>query len=77
MKKQKGIITSLCPLLSERRLRRSGTAQGLSVGRASDAAEEGYVRIIDESGEDYLYPEDYFVPIDVPRSAAKILAVPV
>ena len=42
-----------------------------------DAAKEGYVRIIDESGEDYLYPEDYFVPIDVPTVAAKILAVPV
>ncbi len=27
---------------------------------------EGYVRIIDESGEDYLYPEDYFFPIELP-----------
>jgi len=27
---------------------------------------EGYVRIIDESGEDYLYPEDYFLPIELP-----------
>jgi hypothetical protein len=37
------------------------------------AAEEGYIRIIDESGEDYLYREDYFVPIDVPTDAAKML----
>ncbi|MGA2328878.1 MAG: hypothetical protein ABSH05_21595 [Bryobacteraceae bacterium] len=27
------------------------------------AVREGYVRVIDESGEDYLYPADYFAPI--------------
>jgi hypothetical protein len=26
----------------------------------------GLVRVIDESGEGYLYPERYFVPIEVP-----------
>ena len=26
-----------------------------------------YLRIIDESGEDYLYPDDYFMPIDLPQ----------
>ncbi|OGW59214.1 MAG: hypothetical protein A3D21_08470, partial [Nitrospirae bacterium RIFCSPHIGHO2_02_FULL_42_12] len=25
------------------------------------AKKEGYLRIIDESGEDYLYPESYFI----------------
>ena len=25
------------------------------------------VRVIDESGEDYLYPKDYFVPIELPK----------
>jgi len=30
---------------------------------------EGYIRIIDESGEDYLYPEEYFVTIEVPPGA--------
>ena len=39
-----------------------------------DAAADGYVRIIDESGEDYLYPADYFVPIEMPTDAAKVLA---
>ena len=36
-----------------------------------DAAAEArhFVRIIDESGEDYLYPDGYFVPIEVPQSA--------
>ncbi len=32
-----------------------------------------YVRIIDETGEDYLYPSKYFVPIRLPPKAAKIL----
>ena len=32
-----------------------------------DAGRDGDVRIIDESGEDYLYPAEYFVVIKVPR----------
>lgn len=31
------------------------------------AANHHLMRVIDESGEDYLYPEDYFLPIDLPR----------
>lgn len=31
-----------------------------------DAAADGDMRIVDESGEDYLYPADWFIPIDVP-----------
>ena len=38
-----------------------------------DGAREGYVRVVDESGEDYLYPEDYFVPIELPQAAEKAL----
>ena len=30
------------------------------------ASIEGDLRIIDESGEDYLFPADYFIPIEVP-----------
>lgn len=33
------------------------------------AAEDGNVRVIDESGEDYLYPQDYFVAIELPQAA--------
>ena len=38
-----------------------------------DAAAEArdHLRVIDESGEDYLYPADYFVPILLPEAAAK------
>jgi len=31
-----------------------------------DAARDGDIRIIGESGADYLYPAKYFVAIDVP-----------
>jgi hypothetical protein len=27
--------------------------------------------VIDESGEDYLYPEEYFVPVQLPEAAEK------
>ena len=37
------------------------------------AAEDGLVRVIDESGEDYLYPRDLFVPIELPRDAEEAL----
>ena len=39
------------------------------------AAEHQMVRVIDESGEDYLYPEDYFTPIQVPQVARKAFAI--
>jgi hypothetical protein len=39
-----------------------------------DAAKDGDVRVIDESGEDYLYPAEYFVVIEVPRETARALS---
>lgn len=38
-----------------------------------DAAREGDIRIIDESGEDYLYPSSFFVPIQVPQTVEESL----
>jgi hypothetical protein len=35
------------------------------------AAKIHQIRVIDESGEDYLYPEDYFVAVQLPQSAEK------
>jgi hypothetical protein len=29
------------------------------------------VRVIDESGEDYLYPTDYFVPVQLPQAVER------
>ena len=37
------------------------------------AEKEGYLRIIDESGEDYLYPQSYFIFITLPFEAQKAL----
>ena len=39
--------------------------------RDKDAAATGYVRVIDESGEDYLYPVDYFVFVALPKEAKR------
>lgn len=37
------------------------------------AAEDDYIRVIDESGEDYLYPGSYFYPVELPQEAEKEL----
>ena len=37
------------------------------------AIQEGYMRVIDESGEDYLYPEAYFILIELPHRAEEVL----
>jgi hypothetical protein len=38
-----------------------------------DAERDGDLRVIDESGEDYLYPAKYFVLIDLPQETEQIL----
>jgi len=38
-----------------------------------ESQKEGYLRIIDESGEDYLYPQSYFVLVQLPRKAQEAL----
>jgi hypothetical protein len=35
------------------------------------ASSEGYVRVIDESGEDYMYPSDLFVPVKLPAAIVR------
>ncbi|MHB8519560.1 MAG: hypothetical protein ACYDH9_02270 [Limisphaerales bacterium] len=44
------------------------------VVRDERAASDGLLRVIDESGEDYLYPMDHFVLIDLPPKAERALA---
>lgn len=39
----------------------------------SDASMDGELRIVDESGEDYLYPAERFVVVDLPRSVEESL----
>jgi hypothetical protein len=56
---------------------RSGTSEDLEVRKVYQArpdrkaASEGYLRIIDESGEDYLYPSEFFVPVRLPAATMR------
>lgn len=38
------------------------------------AEKDGYLRVIDESGDDYLYPASYFVRVELPREAEQAIA---
>lgn len=38
-----------------------------------EASRLGLTRVIDESGEDYLYPAGYFVRIDLPRKVEQAM----
>jgi hypothetical protein len=37
------------------------------------AAARGLFRVVDESGEDYLYPEKFFVPIALPGPVTRAM----
>jgi hypothetical protein len=39
------------------------------------AEKEGHLRVVDESGEDYLYPAQYFVAVEIPKEAEKSLLI--
>ena len=38
------------------------------------AAKDNYVRIVDESGEDYLYPETWFILLKLPLAVKRRLS---
>lgn len=40
-----------------------------------DAEKDGYFRVIDESGEDYLYPASYFILVELSTEAQDALRV--
>ena len=40
----------------------------------AEAGRHGLIRVIDESGEDYLYPNDYFAPIQLPKAAEHVFS---
>jgi len=37
------------------------------------AARSNYIRVVDNDGEDYLYPAEYFVFVDFPPSIKQVL----
>ncbi len=38
-----------------------------------EATQEGHLRVVDESGEDCLYPESFFIFIELPTRAQEVL----
>ena len=38
-----------------------------------EAKKHNQIRVIDESGEDYLYPEDYFVFVNLPHATEQAI----
>ena len=41
--------------------------------RDAEAERHNMIRVIDESGEDYLFPAKYFVPVDLPATTRRKL----
>ena len=39
----------------------------------AQAGKHRCLRVVDESGEDYLYPKDYFVPVELPRTVRQAM----
>ena len=37
----------------------------------AEVERHGQLRVIDESGEDYVYPEAWFAPVQLPEDAAR------
>ncbi len=42
----------------------------------AEAAKHHQLRVIDESGEDYLYPDDYFAFVNLPENAKQVFFQP-
>ena len=57
-----------------------GYEASLEVGKVyliipdDEASAHGYIRIIDESGEDYAFSDHHFYRIDLPNAVGEILA---
>jgi len=62
-------------------LRNDGYAVSLEVRKLyalvpdPEADRHGLVRIVDESGEDYLYPADWFAHVDLPQPVIAAFSV--
>ena len=41
----------------------------------SEGAKRGLLRVVDESGEDYLYPEQLFATVALPKAVEKAFAI--
>jgi hypothetical protein len=72
MQKNRGRKFVLC-------VRNEGCSASLELRKAYERVRDpkserhGYIRVVDESGEDYLFPADYFIPLDLPRGAEEAI----
>ena len=41
--------------------------------RDESSEQSGHLRVVDESGEDYLYPEEFFAAVEVPEETERAL----
>ncbi len=39
----------------------------------ASASKHGLVRVLDESGDDYLYPSEYFASVELPTSVRRAI----
>jgi len=59
---------------------RNGGAEDLAVRKLYEVIQDdasrqrGYLRVVDESGQDYLYPEELFAAVEVPEETERALA---
>lgn len=53
----------------------AGEAQGVSDQEVPDpdAAKQDLIRVIDESGEDYLFPRELFLPVELSGEAREAI----
>ncbi|KHD06586.1 hypothetical protein PN36_11580 [Candidatus Thiomargarita nelsonii] len=47
--------------------------QPLKIYQIDEFSRNGYIRVIDEFGKDYLYPDNYFIPIELPQTIEQTL----
>ena len=61
-------------------IRNEGNAASLELRKLyrvvpdAEAERTAMLRVVDESGEDYMFPADWFIPIDLPESVTRALA---
>lgn len=60
-------------------LNNEGYPASLEVGKLyrvipdQEADRHGYIRVVDESGEDYMFSSDRFHPVRLPQTVGKVL----
>lgn len=61
-------------------IRNTGYAASLELRKIYEVLKDdealrlGMLRVIDESGEDYLFPQEFFAPIQLPESAVALFS---